>query len=85
MTIMAPQREPEQCMAVYPAAQFRVVNGANLGDAVGDADELSLGDSNLLAPTAEPADLRVTAAASGAGCGGAPRARASRNVGRTLS
>ncbi len=67
MTIMAPQREPEQCMAVYPAAQFRVVNGANLGDAVSDADELILGDSYMLVPTAEKADLRVTPAASGEG------------------
>ncbi|SLN41276.1 hypothetical protein ROJ8625_01965 [Roseivivax jejudonensis] len=54
---------PTQSVAVYRAAQFRVANGANLGDGVSVAGELMLDDIYRLSPVAAPVRLGVVARA----------------------
>jgi hypothetical protein len=51
MSKRAPTRTA-QTLNVYRAEQFRVANGANLGDGLGFADELNLDDVYRLSPTA---------------------------------
>ncbi|MCE0504248.1 MULTISPECIES: Hint domain-containing protein [unclassified Roseivivax] len=48
-----------QTLAVFRAEHFRVVNGANLGDPVGHAEELELADMYRLSPVAGEVGLRV--------------------------
>ena len=48
---------PAHSVSVYPAEQLRVVGGANLGDALGFADELLLDDIYRLSPAAAPQRL----------------------------
>jgi len=50
---------PSQSLPVYRAAQFRVTNGANLGDGIADAAELALDDIYTLAAEARRARLAV--------------------------
>ncbi|WP_068117112.1 Hint domain-containing protein [Tropicimonas marinistellae] len=54
-----PDLEPDYACQVFPASQFRVVSGANLGDPLRGADELCLDDVYRLAPDAEPFHLLV--------------------------
>lgn len=51
-------------LSVYRAAQFRVVNGANMGDPVGLADELVLDDIYHLSPIAMQETLLIELAAT---------------------
>lgn len=46
-------------LAVYPAAEFRAVDGANLGDPIDEGDELVPGDSYALVRGARPRGLRL--------------------------
>ena len=52
-------RSPVQTIPVYPAEQLRVVNGANLGDGLGFAEELMPDDVYALAPHAGPVPLSL--------------------------
>lgn len=54
--------------AVYPAAGFRVTNGVNHGDPVGETDDICLGDSYALKRSAQifSMDLSECAATAGA-------------------
>ncbi|SFE21833.1 Hint domain-containing protein [Roseivivax sediminis] len=54
---------PLQPVSVYRAAQFRVANGANLGDGISVADELVLDDIYRLSPVATPVRLSLLARA----------------------
>ncbi|WP_241523909.1 Hint domain-containing protein [Oceaniglobus indicus] len=59
--------EPAQSLPVFHADLFRVVDGANLGDPMGHAGDLMLGDIYMLTPGARRTRLAVTASgASGA-------------------
>lgn len=62
-----------QTLAVYPAAAFAVVDGANMGDPVSIADDLVEGDVYHLSPKAERARLDVTIRPDTAGFGVARR------------
>ncbi len=44
---------PIQNLSVYRAEMFRVTDGANLGDAIGPADDLELDDTYMLSANAE--------------------------------
>ncbi|WGW03053.1 Hint domain-containing protein [Tropicibacter oceani] len=50
---------PSQSLPVYRAEFLRVVNGANLGDALGFADELCMDDIYSLSPLASTVQLGV--------------------------
>lgn len=71
---------PAHMLPVYPAAAFTVSHGANLGDALSDADELELDDIYTLAHDIEPLRLGLlpgedgytVAPGSDAGTEGAP-------------
>lgn len=52
-----PAQRPAQFVPVFEAADLRVVNGANLGDALSFASELDLDDIYELAPRARPRRL----------------------------
>ena len=53
----APNARPAQSIPVLEASDFRVVNGANLGDALSVADELDLDDVYEMAAQAQTARL----------------------------
>ena len=42
--------EPAQSLSVYRSCAFRAIDGANLGDPLGHAEDLNLGDIYMLAP-----------------------------------
>ena len=56
---------PVQAIPVYPAAAFRVSNGANLGDPVADMDELMLDDIYMLEPGAQRKRLMLATLGDG--------------------
>ncbi|MBE1284829.1 MAG: hypothetical protein GJ676_16075 [Rhodobacteraceae bacterium] len=56
---------PAQSYPVYSAENFRVTAGANLGDGVGLADEVSLDDIYLLGPGARARRLSLQATTDG--------------------
>ncbi|GAW33274.1 hypothetical protein RA2_00310 [Roseovarius sp. A-2] len=56
---------PAQTILVFPAMDFRVVNGANLGDALSFATELDLDDVYELTAQARPARLSLIMQGSG--------------------
>ena len=56
---------PTHALPVYGSAMLRVVNGANLGDGLGHADELQLEDTYALAHDAAPVRLAVQTGAQG--------------------
>ncbi|WP_371223677.1 Hint domain-containing protein [Roseovarius sp. 2305UL8-3] len=58
-------RKPAQSIPVYPAGDFTVVNGANLGDPVSFADELDLDDTYELGVNARLEPISLLADASG--------------------
>lgn len=74
-----PDRLPTQTLLVYAAADFRVVAGANLGDPLGDADDLVHDDVYACRPDARRLPLTFQADPSGytiantseTGCAGA--------------
>jgi len=55
-----PQDEPAQSLAVYRAAAVCVIDGANLGDPMGQAEDLNLGDVYSLAPQTPRLRLMLT-------------------------
>ena len=87
MTLMPPDITPEEegiilRLPVLKAEDFRVTNGANLGDAMAEIDELVFDDSYGLSPEAETRQLAYThnpvensfaiASTSSVGTAGAP-------------
>lgn len=56
--IAAPD-QPQKTVPVFAGAAFRVIRGANLGDGLGDATEIALGDTYALAPDARRQRLSV--------------------------
>ncbi|HBM58183.1 MAG TPA: hypothetical protein DD444_03195 [Citreicella sp.] len=58
------QSVPAHSVAIYGADQFRVCEGANLGDGVSFAAELELNDIYQLSPRAEPQRLSLIPAAA---------------------
>ncbi len=59
---------PVQVIPVYPAPDFRVQAGANLGDPVADMEELILDDIYMLEPGAERQRLALAALGDGGFC-----------------
>ena len=55
---------------VFAAEDLFVTSGANLGDAVGDADQICPGDVYQLAPDARPLRLAIAPSAGDGGTGG---------------
>ncbi|ETW12567.1 hypothetical protein ATO8_11134 [Roseivivax marinus] len=53
------ESRPAQSVSVYRAGQFRVSNGANLGDGISFCDELMLDDIYRLSPVAAPVRLSL--------------------------
>ncbi|MDU8910576.1 Hint domain-containing protein [Aestuariicoccus sp. MJ-SS9] len=62
---MDSSQRPSQSVTVFRSAHLRVINGANLGDGMSFAEELTLDDIYHLSPVADPARLSlVTTSAS---------------------
>lgn len=68
-TAEAPHAPGYGCQ-VFAAEDVFVTSGANLGDAVGDAEEVCAGDVYHLAPEARPLRLAIAPAAGDGGSGG---------------
>lgn len=54
-----------QSIPAYPAEQFRVEIGANMGDALGVLDDLVLDDIYVLSPPAQPSRLTLATGSDG--------------------
>lgn len=73
MTITANKKHPENSspathirdLAVFMAEDFKVIQGANIGDNLSDADELCLDDVYCLAMDARESNITVSEAKSG--------------------
>ncbi|MEM9636961.1 MAG: Hint domain-containing protein [Pseudomonadota bacterium] len=62
---MTRRTPPSQSLAVYRGRDFRVIDGANLGDGLSDMSELQPDDIYALTATARPGRVAVTMAGDG--------------------